>query len=306
MNASLYRDFAWLAQASYIAFNDAARSDRAAMAAQLNGPKEGESSGTVFALTQARAFTGAAPVPGYPTYAYLARQSLTPSGLAATIFRRETDGAAILSVRGLEPISNPIDLVSAAGIAVGSQAKQQIADAYRFFKQVTTPQGLAVTYTQAELAVLVQFNATFVTATLGGWAGPSDSGLQLSQDAGRPLYLTGLSLGGHVAEALGDLILRYSGIGSRLAQIVTFNSPGIGGNTTLVAPKTVSIYGEGGVELIAGWNGFTGIALPTVIENGIALVNHATELISDSLTIQASLRYCTRCKLDGFRPDLTN
>lgn len=299
--------------AAYNSFTAAARGSAAGLAAQLNARPLLANANALptFTLEQSEVFTGLRTVAGQANYTLLWHEPNTSSGFSATVFRNTTSGEVTLAVRGTEFNASLFNLYSdllkadILGIGLLGVAKAQLADAYRLYKRLITPEAQAVTYTADQLAALRQLGASYVEV-LPEQDGdrlvpPDDFGLGVLADNLAPLNLTGHSLGGHVALMLGEMVARLSG-GGEIGQVATFNAPGVGGPQVLqelndwlgftnataatIAPKVVNVFAEKGMSFTAGLGGYVGTALPAYIESdAFPISNHSMMRLVDSLAI---------------------
>ena len=89
-------------------------------------------------------------------YSLLHHQENTLSGFSATLFE-DSSGKKVLAIRGTE-FSNINDLYADSNIATLGYAASQVDDLYRYWKQLTTPAGEAVTYTTEQAIRLIGLN----------------------------------------------------------------------------------------------------------------------------------------------------
>lgn len=351
MNASDFRDFAWLSQATYIRFDNLAPGSPTHVAVKLadlfRQPME-QSPGTQPDLTerQARLLAGSLqaeqrPSAGYThTYSFFnqSRIDLSPlaathdaatnatnsaSGFVGTAFRR-SDGALILATRGTEAqdlfgmgLSDAVTLNDMLGTGL---ARRQIADAYRYLKQLTTLSGQAVSWSEEEVRMMKTLNANFLrpSTTNPSDSEPStiDTGIGEPGDAGKPIFLTGLSLGAHVSMGLADTLAKINpALFGRIEKVVQFASPGAGllpvGSASIIpivgvpsfaissvaAAKAVDIFAPQDAARTAttgvGLN-HAGASLPTYIEFGEGFAfskgGHDVGKLSVVLSLQMAMR----------------
>ena len=131
-----------LSEASYADFKDIDTKDSAQVKTALiniDGPGKG------FSQAQAKDFV--------THWKVVSHQPDTASGFSATLFESlDNPGTYSLAIRGTLGI---IDIAEDIfGIAAQGIASAQGVDLYRYYKQLTTPAGQAVTYSQAELLAL--------------------------------------------------------------------------------------------------------------------------------------------------------
>jgi Ca2+-binding RTX toxin-like protein len=311
MNLFLFRDFAWMAHAAYNTFRLESAASPSSLAEDLRAPPR-PGAAAAFEPSQADAFVGIGLRAGQSTYSMLLHQPNSTSGFSATVFRNSQTGEVTLAIRGTEyssvqPFTHDAWNADILGVGLQGVARQQLADAYRLYKQLITPTGQAVAYTAQELAALRQLGASYVAVVpeLGGerLVPPNDVGHGALSDTLVPLNLTGHSLGGHLAVALGEMIARFSGGIGTIGQVVTFNAPGVGGpwflqelrdwlgienpGAALIAPKVVNVFAEQGMSFAAGLGGYVGTALGASIEADSInpLASHSMARLADSLTL---------------------
>ena len=263
------RDYAFLSQAAYRDLSTlpwkAAVDD---LEARLTNVDAVIGKDNVFASGQAKQLTGTATVDSTDGYTFLNQQPNTLNGFSATVFQANATGNRVtIAVRGTEPTFLQFlpDLFDAdlIGVFLAGEAKRQLFDAYRYYKQLTADKGAPVQYTQAELldmALLVTGKAN--PALLSGRYDLSiDKGLGLIAP-NTPVDFTGHSLGGHVTVLLADMVARYSGIGA-VGDVITYNAPGMGGILTevpnwfgagtqfssLVSAHTLNVIAQDGMNI---------------------------------------------------------
>jgi hypothetical protein len=166
------RNYAFLSQASYrnltALLSGASAVD---LEAALKDAQVGVlSPGNRFAAAQAELLTGRATTAD-PTdgYTYIDQRPNRPSGFSATAFQSNADGRIVLAVRGTEPDTDFVaDLLDADGLGVvlAGKAKRQLIDAYRYYRQLSTPAGQRVIYSQQELAELARLGDSDVVPDL--------------------------------------------------------------------------------------------------------------------------------------------
>ncbi|MDD4929755.1 MAG: lipase family protein [Gallionella sp.] len=278
----------------------------------------------LFAPTQATAFTD--PANGYSFISYKPNDW---TGFSATVFK--SNSAAndyTIAVRGTEPtflqnLTGAIaDLLNTDAISVSLQgaAYEQVISAYRYYKQLVTPPGTQVSYSQAEkdklcelyrgsFTVLLDNPVTSGTldvavnifrSDLENQTLPENIGLGGITDPAATIHFTGHSLGGHVATLLASLV-QQSGTGN-VADITTYNAPGESGllgvnpaiSAAIVASKITNIVGEGGIDVTAGLGQMFGATQNVFIEEGVLVANHSIVKLTDSLAV-----YNLLAKLDS-------
>ncbi len=171
-----------------------------------------------FAPRQAIEFAN--PMSGFSFVAHLPN---TSNGTSLAVFKSNIvdDGAYTISVRGTEPFAGVgTDILEDVfGIVLAGKAKVQLIEAFRYYKQITTPGGQAVVYTEPEVVAMAgvlysgtpiagipesigaAISAFYALASNDVGLGPSGQTLIPS---GASINFTGHSLGGHVAYLLAQ------------------------------------------------------------------------------------------------------
>jgi len=255
----------------------------------------------------------------------LKSQQLNDSaGFSATVFKKSASNSFTIAIRGTETSGSQFlsDVLNAdvLGVVLAGRARQQVVQAYRYYRQLTTIS--AVTYSTSELESLAKVSAPgfdgIDLAVLRGrqdfknWVSyyreslKSDTGLD-AIPPGAIINFTGHSLGGHVAVLLAKLVELKEGE-ARIGDIATFNSPGVdalpreianwfgintASTTGLIGSKHLAFYGEGGLNVTAGLGQVIGTRRPIFIErepdgygsDAGAFPNHSIVKLSDSLAL---------------------
>lgn len=316
------RDYAWMAQASYLDLQQVAPGS---LATRLQNDTFYPSS--LFAAGQATTFTDSAT-----GYSLVNHQSDEASGFSATLFEGNAGGYTV-AVRGTDPVNQPIqDLVNAdvLGVVLQGKANFQVFDAYRYYKKLSSPAG-KVAYSTDEINAMARMWVTAsdkvesitlfpftVQNLVSSWINTmtfesrvqsmaatiapmllNDDGLN-AIPAGAPVNFTGHSLGGHVAALLAEMVGHFQGAG-KVGDLVTYNAPGtnalsyevanwVGLNTTvqsgIIGAKHLAIYGEGGMNVTAGLGQINGTRQSSFIETGVLIDNHSMVKLSDVFAVK--------------------
>ncbi len=310
------RRFAWSCQAAYLDFLGltllSPKEDltRALLASAINRDN-------AFTEVQAAAFLGLIPQLSLSQGAGAQALSLashlpnTASGFSATLFSYDAaPGEFTFAVRGTEPEllragAGVADLFFAdfLGVTLAGQAKDQLFDAYRYYKRLVTPKDRAVPYSAEELATLARLRLGKANAALLAGADDPRRDVGLGAlPAGAQVHFTGHSLGGHVATLLAQLVERFA-VG-RVGEVVTFNAPGQGGIRAemlswlgigradqTVAERVTNIVADGGLDLTAGFAGLPGTTHRVFIERegALSIANHSIVKLSDALALLEAL-----------------
>jgi hypothetical protein len=145
-------------------------------------------------------------------YQYVDQLPNQLSGFSATLFWDKLEEKHVLAIRGteLDLLGIPTDGISADFLGIGATgyASEQAADLYRYWKQLITPEGQAVSYTTTELVQLYiletasSFSVSEIISSTAFLLFQStfngDVGLGLV-DRYEQVDVTGHSLGGHLA-----------------------------------------------------------------------------------------------------------
>ena len=213
-------NYSWMSQASYLDFTGLIQGDLNELTKKLT--INALNVGKIFASEQAATFTGSS-TPNDPTdgFNFVSYHGNDNTGFSATVFNSNANNSYTIAVRGTEPSGLQIitDLLWAdlIGVVFEGKAFDQLIEAYRYYKQITTAAGAAVQYTATELNMLGHIEAA---ATLGPGRAflanylPSeittaiaqvtayfsnDVGLGVLIPVGATVNFTGHSLGGQLA-----------------------------------------------------------------------------------------------------------
>ena len=155
-----FRDYAFLSQASYRNLTAVPRgADARALevALTVDGPNV-LSPGNRFAAAQAKMLTGSTTADPTDGYSLLHQTPDGARGFSARVFASNDGQRTVVAVRGTgtEPNSVVDDILNAdfLGLVLRQAAYGQVADAYRYYKQLITPQNQSVQYSEAERAEL--------------------------------------------------------------------------------------------------------------------------------------------------------
>jgi hypothetical protein len=296
------RNYAWMSQASYL---DLQQVTPGSLATRLQN--DDFYPGSIFAEGQATTFTNATT-----GYSLANHQPDEASGFSATLFQGNAGGYTI-AVRGTDPRNQILEDVfnaDALGVVLSGAAKQQVFDAYRYYKQLTAAQGVPVFYTTQELTAMASLVTGKPNPALlaGSYYLGSDVGLG-AVPAGATVNFTGHSLGGHVAALLAEMVGTFQGA-SKVGDLVTYNAPGtnalsneianwLGISTTVqsgvIGAKHLAIYGEGGLNVTAGLGQINGTRQASFIEDSgvltgnLLVANHSMVKLSDVFAVKQVL-----------------
>jgi RTX calcium-binding nonapeptide repeat (4 copies) len=229
------------------------------------------------------------------------------TGFSATLFHNTQTGEYVFANRGTEPGLDDLVFADGWGIATLGLASSQVIDMYRYYKQLITPQGQAVSYSQDEIQKLYEmgrFYAPLKYGTIGliNDLVTSDTGLG-KISANQTFATTGHSLGGHLSLWLNalipnnvDHIYTYNGAGqgNLLRSAISLINGVITGTPITITPDSdvTNLYAYGGASIIAGVGGAVGQNIPINIEfkgaidsaiNG--LYNHSIKQLTDSIAV---------------------
>ena len=314
ITAKRITQYAWMSEASYFGFvgvpigttsNDLERQLSPTGGANQFAPRQ--------AIEFANAMSG---------FSFVAHLPNTSNGTSLTVFKSNIvgDGAYTVSVRGTEPFAGVgADIFEDVfGIVLAGKAKVQLIEAFRYYKQITTPGGQAVVYTESEVSAMAgvlysgtpiagipesigaAISAFYAFASNDVGLGPSGQTLIPS---GASINFTGHSLGGHVAYLLAQLVESTAVNGRTVGDVVTYNAPGenalpfeilnwLGIDTNVqggaIGSKHLALYGLGGLNVTAGLGQVIGTRKPIFIETEAANQpeNHSMVRLSDSLAFQ--------------------
>jgi Ca2+-binding RTX toxin-like protein len=300
-------NYSWMSQASYLDLTPVIPGSADSLVSYLK--RISINSGNIFSDQQAKVFAN--PTTGY---SFINQLPNTANGTSASVFKNNADGTYAIAVRGTEPTPPFTDLLQdAVGIVAAGKTKVQLIEAYRYYKQLTTVAGQAVTYSETEVSMLsaVLLSGTPLTGALENLAAAksvfsvltaNDTGLGKLIPDGATINFTGHSLGGHVAYLLADLVSLTSGGTHPLGDVMTYNAPGenallyewqnwLGLNTSdhsgVIGGKHLAFYGESGLNVTAGLGQVIGTHVPLFIEGegAVSLENHSIVKLSDSLAL---------------------
>ncbi|MDZ7651119.1 MAG: hypothetical protein U5L03_00355 [Burkholderiaceae bacterium] len=324
MHYSKLRDYAFLSQASYrnltalprgsggVALEDKLTDNAPGV---LNPPNR-------FAIDQAKLLTGSVTADPTDGYTFLHQTPNGPRGFSASVFESNApERRTVIAIRGTEPSSIVDDILDAdvLGLVLRQAAYGQLADAYRYYKKLTTPLNAQVQYTDAERTELQRLYAYHysgqiwsdvispglvaeINATMAGIA--TDEGLGVFS-GNEPAEFTGHSLGGHLAMLLGDMVARHRGT-AYVGEVITFNAPGQGGLvaelpqvlglspwTTAISGRLTHIIGEGGMTAAGNIGGHPGERVWIDIEEASGALapieNHSMVRLADAMSMHALL-----------------
>lgn len=306
-------NYSWISQASYLSFEGLDKNTLVTTVQErlgrglINEDKN-------FASEQAKTFLGlTTPADGFSFQAYRPNRGNIFSGgdgFSATVFKANAGGQYTIAVRGTEAsLFNPQDLIEdTLGVVLAGKAVNQLIAAYRYYKQLTTAEGVQVSYTASEIAQLTSLytrSATFALLPVSISLATFLAGLVINGDenkglgiipAGSTVNFTGHSLGGHVASLLANMVA-LNGVGT-VGEIYTYNAPGLNalpseinnwlGITSGVPAlvPTFNLIGKAGISVTAGLGSVPGPTQKLFIEySGDPLDNHSIVKLSDSLAV---------------------
>ena len=247
MNTTQLKEFAQLAQAAYAYFDLADFAGNGGNDGALKREITNKDTGA-FSEREATDFSSRFIL------LHQFRETSVSNGFSASLFQDKQSGQLVFSIRGTEiPLDITRDLfVTDLRIGIDGYASPQVLSLYRYFKQLNTVGGVAVSYTAREIANLEavyvdQFPDTdFRRADWAKYKASllADIGVDAGQGAGKALIpadqtvdVAGHSLGGHLALLMDRLFP------ARIHQIVTLNAPGF-------YPQGTSVLNG----FSAGWN----------------------------------------------------
>ena len=294
-NINTLADFALLAQASY------------AFTTSPNDLKLKLQDDASFTATQADYFAS--------RYEFITKQANQSDGFSATIFQDKQSGRYIFSVRGTEldkgGITGAADILADLFIATSGYSRLQATSMYRYWKQLTTVGGAAVSYSENEILQLFAISngigglltinisaaeyQSFRTSVL------ADKGIVASQATGTALIspsavvdVAGHSLGGHLAMLFSRFFPANTG------EVVTLNAPGFFPGSTLLsaigiapfnASKITRIEADGdGISELGAPGFWPGTKIAIAQENNSGVVaafssNHSSVNGNDALAL---------------------
>jgi Ca2+-binding RTX toxin-like protein len=227
------------------------------------------------------------------------------SGFSGTLFHNTQTNEYVFANRGT---AGPQDLfVDGWGITILGLASSQVIDMYRYYKQLITPEGQNVVYTNDELERLYEIGKYYAPLDYGSIAQiysltSQDIGLG-KISASQSFAVTGHSLGGHLSLWLNALIpsnvehvYTYNGAGqgNLLRSAITFINGLLTGTPITLTPDSnvTNLYGSGGAAIIAGVGGSVGQNIPIDIEYKDpitsvigGLYNHSIIQLTDALAV---------------------
>lgn len=229
LNAGRLKEYAQISQAAYGRLAPSMYGNSGALASQL--ATRSDDGGANFTDKEAKLFTARFEL------LYQSLDTSDSNGFSAAVFRDKSSGKIVVSFRGTQP-TEVVDLLTDLRIGLDGYASTQTIPLYRYLKQLTTPAGQPVSYTQAELerlnAVWLDQADTPLALVLraADWSALrdrilADTGIDAGQGGSplitagvTPVSFTGHSLGGHLAMLASRLV---PGLCS---QVVTVNAPG--------------------------------------------------------------------------------
>ena len=233
LNTTLLKEYAQLTQATYAYFTSAQYRNGIGLQSKLQNESGDPGYGANFTEKEAELFTA--------RYELLHQSDNSESsGFSAALFRDRTSGRLIVSFRGTEPFGMELMndlLITDSRIGLDGYASPQAIQTFRYVKQILTPAGQAVQYTEQELdglkaiyldqadgpinyaARLLQWNFVKINIL-------ADTGIDAGQGPGVALLtpgngiaFTGHSLGGHLAMLASRLLPNVA------TDVVTLNAP---------------------------------------------------------------------------------
>ena len=292
---SLLARWALLAQAAYSLFRTD-RTDKGALTEAGRGD---------FTEVQASRLLGEVLDPNSPVPQGIQLIRHTPNspidGFSASVFFDRAANRYILGIRGTD---DALDVVEDAAIGVRGYAGRQAASLYRYYRQLTTPPGQRVNYSEFE----VQTIAALITgvpvralnsSTLTRLSLANDVGLPSLVDSnvsaipfGVPLIVTGHSLGGHLALLFGRMFPDV------VDQIYTYNAPGIGrqgrlalgwlGLPEVPGQRVVNVIAGAGIDVVSGIAVKPGETVRIFTESGSPIYEHSVVGLADSTALHAA------------------
>ena len=307
MNNAMF--YAWMSQASYLYFNDSIQhivqtKNDADFEFALSESKIDNTSDDItkkdklLSQTQAKLFV--------EKYSFISHQENTYSGMSSTIFQSKEDNSYTFAMRGTEPSAQGGTDVfeDIKGIIASGKAKAQLADAFHYYKRLTTDKGEKVVYTEAEKEMMDKLGTQAAGVSFQNMH-RDDTGLG-EIEAGATINFTGHSLGGHLAYLLAEMVHQTCEGKYQIGDIMTYNAPGeqsVMGylidslNIDLlfqdqyIANKHLAFYAEQGANVTAGFGDVVGTPKPVFIESDPSITgyfsmdNHSIAKLSDTLSV---------------------
>lgn len=144
------------------------------------------------------------------------------SGFQAILLQPSGGGNKILAIRGSEEILNDFVYADVFDIGTVGFANNQAVDLYRYWRRLTTPAGVDVSYSDSQIYALFKMYEFDAVTDLAVFSAKllSDTGLGVIAE-GEKVDVTGHSLGGNLAYVFASMFPDSVG------QVVTINAPGI-------------------------------------------------------------------------------
>ena len=212
MNNAMF--YSWMSQASYLYFNNSQSSlkeDDSTLVSFLKDENwtpakpsdKHPRADKLFSKTQAEIFT--------ENYTFISHQPNTLTGMSSTVFQSKEDGSFTFAMRGTEPSAQGgIDaaIEDLTGVVLAGKAKAQLADAFHYYKRLTTPQGETVEYTNQEHQMMAKLLLDH-SSSVGKFSTIEAAGTYIQNvlsndiglgeiEAGATINFAGHSLGGHL------------------------------------------------------------------------------------------------------------
>jgi Ca2+-binding RTX toxin-like protein len=274
-------------------------------------------------FTSMLGFTSAAqPTRARDGFSFVSYTTNDSTGFSATVFKSNAEQSYTIAVRGTEPTLGQAlqDLIWAdgGGVVLEVKAFDQLVQAFRYYKQITTIAGQPVQYTADELDMLGRAEAgallgpgrgflsgflpSEITTAIGQVTALvlNDKGLGKLIPDGAVTNFTGHSLGGHVAYLLAEMVEKSRGDGF-IGDVATYNAPGQNAlayevlnwlgfpqssTAGTIGGKHNAIIGAAGIEVTAGLGQVFGTRQLMFIEDIPEIAaNHSIVKLSDSLAM---------------------